>query len=56
MTYAVPGNSFPGQYTALCLEVTIPKGATSGLRGVTVADPSAGASSLPAAIYILPGA
>jgi hypothetical protein len=56
VTYAVPGNSFPGTYIALSLDVAIPPGATAGLRGVIVTDPSGPASSLPAAIYILPGA
>lgn len=55
--YAIPGNSFPPTsltaYTTLSLTVTIGAGAASGLRGVTVTDPQAGPSSLPAALYVL---
>lgn len=54
--YAVPGNSYPGSYTALALELSIPAGAAPGLRGVIVTDPSGvGGGSLPAALYILSG-
>ncbi|MFY8141548.1 MAG: hypothetical protein ACOVMO_12600, partial [Caulobacter sp.] len=51
--YAVPGNSYPGSYTALALEITISPKAAAGLRGVMVTDPSGVSSSLPAALYIL---
>ncbi|ATC23560.1 hypothetical protein EIB18_03010 [Caulobacter vibrioides] len=51
--YAVPGNSYPGSYTALALQVTISPKAAAGLRGVMVTDPSGVSSSLPAALYIL---
>ena len=51
--YTVPGNSYPGSYTALALEVVIPSGATGGLRGIMVTDPSGISSSLPAALCIL---
>jgi hypothetical protein len=55
VTYAVPGNSYPGTYTALTLSVTIPKSAATGLRGVSVTDSVGGTNSLAAAIYIIPG-
>lgn len=51
--YAVPGDSYPGNYTALALSLTIPVGAAPGLRGVSVTDPSGVTNSLPAALYIV---
>ncbi len=51
--YAVPGNSFPGQYTALSLSVSVAAGAKSGLRAVTITDPQAGPSTLQASLYVL---
>lgn len=53
--YAVPGDSYPGSYTALSLSLTIPAGAAPGLRGVSVTDPSGVSNSLPAALYIVSG-
>jgi hypothetical protein len=51
--YAVPGDSYPGIYTALSLSLTIPVGAASGLRGVSITDPSGVSNSLPAALYVV---
>ncbi|MQP66331.1 hypothetical protein GE253_13385 [Niveispirillum sp. SYP-B3756] len=36
VTYSVPGNSYPGTYTALTLEVSVASGASPGLRAVAV--------------------
>lgn len=36
VTYAVPGNSYPGTYTALYLNVSVPLGAQPGLCGIYV--------------------
>jgi hypothetical protein len=52
-TYAVPGNSYPGNYTALGITVTVPAGAAPGLRGIQITQPGKPAvMSLPAAVYI----
>jgi hypothetical protein len=53
VTYAVPGNSYPSNYTAVNLTVTVPKGAPGGLRTIAVTDAQGGTNALPAAIYIL---
>lgn len=55
VTYAVPGNSYPGTYTALSLDVTVPVGAPRGLRGMRVVDPQSGAQDFPAMVYVLGG-
>jgi len=55
VTYAVPGNSYPGTYTALYLEVKVPLGTPGGLRGMQIVDPQSGAQSFPAMIYITGG-
>jgi hypothetical protein len=55
VTYAVPGNSYPGNYTALYLEVTIPPNQAVGLRGLQIAQPGQEPLSLPALIYISAG-
>ncbi|HEX5872894.1 MAG TPA: hypothetical protein VFY65_20825 [Longimicrobium sp.] len=53
--YAVPGNSYPGSYTAVSLDVTVPAGAAGGLRGMEVVDPASGPQSFPAMVYIQGG-
>jgi hypothetical protein len=53
VTYAVPGNSYPGTYTALYLDLTVPQGAAGGLRGMQIIDPVSGPQSYPALIYIV---
>jgi hypothetical protein len=55
VTYAVPGNSYPGSYTALYLEVEVPTGTPTGLRGMQIVDPQSGAQSYPAMVYISGG-
>ncbi len=52
--YAVPGNSYPGNYTALAITVTVASGTASGLRGIQITS-SGAAMSLPAAVYINAG-
>ena len=54
VTYAVPGNSYPGDYTALYLDVLVPPQQPGGLRGIQIT--AAGSTqSLPAALYIKAG-
>ncbi|HEY4972806.1 MAG TPA: hypothetical protein VII41_04305, partial [Steroidobacteraceae bacterium] len=54
--YAVPGNSYPGNYTALAINVTVPSSAASGLRGIQITQTSSKTVlSLSAAIYIKAG-
>jgi len=48
VTYAVPGNSYPGDYTALAITVRVAGGTMPGLRAIQVA----GGGVLPAAVYI----
>lgn len=55
VTYAVPGNSYPGNYVALELTVMVPSGTLAGLRGIMTTDPDGTQSTLPAAIYLLGG-
>jgi hypothetical protein len=51
--YAVPGNSYPGHYTALALSVAVPPSAPAGLRGIQITQTGNGTvMSLPAAVYI----
>ena len=50
--YAVPGNSYPGTYTAIYLNVTIPQGTPSGLRGIQITRTRMPAQVMPGAIYI----
>ncbi|MGY3695020.1 hypothetical protein ACVIGA_005100 [Bradyrhizobium sp. USDA 3240] len=51
--YAVPGNSYPGNYTALAVTVTVPSGATTGLRGIQITQTTSNTVlALPAAVYI----
>lgn len=54
ITYAVPGNSYPGNYTALYLDVIVALQQPPGLRGIQI---SAGGvtQSLPAAVFIIAG-
>jgi hypothetical protein len=52
VTYAVPGNSYPDNYFALSLNVTVAKGAATGLRGVQISQGGT-ANILPAAIDIV---
>jgi hypothetical protein len=52
VTYAVPGNSYPGNYTALYLFVLVPAQLPGGLRGIQITVGGA-TQSLPAAVYIL---
>jgi hypothetical protein len=51
VTYAVPGNSYPGDYIALNVTVAVTAGAASGLRAVEVV----GCGTLPAAVFVVPG-
>jgi hypothetical protein len=53
VTYAVPGNSYPGTYAALELTVSVPEGTQPGLRGIMTSDQNGTSSALPAAIYLL---
>jgi hypothetical protein len=55
VTYAVPGNSYPGQYLGLAVTITVKPSAQAGLRAVTVTAGSA-AQTLPACINIVAGA
>jgi hypothetical protein len=51
--YAVPGNSYPGNYTAIALSVAVPKGTAAGLRGIQITQPTTNTVlALPAAVYI----
>ncbi|MBB4264203.1 hypothetical protein [Bradyrhizobium sp. CIR3A] len=51
--YAVPGNWYPGIYTALAVSVTVPSGATTGLRRIQITQTtSKTVQALPAAVYI----
>ena len=52
VTYAVPGNSYPGTYTALTLNVTL-QSAAVGFRTISITDSVGGTNALPAAIYII---
>jgi hypothetical protein len=54
ITYAVPGNSYPGNYTALYLDMIVPAQQPGGLRGIQITAGGA-AQSLPAAIFIIAG-
>lgn len=56
VTYAIPGNSYPGNYYTLQLQVMVATGAVGGLRAIQVTDPKGGTSVLPAALYVLAGA
>jgi len=47
--YAVPGNSYPGTYTALSVIAKVAPGTAAGLRGIQVAN----GGMLPAAVYIV---
>jgi hypothetical protein len=48
VTYAVPGNSYPGSYTALALSVRVAPGTAAGLRAIRVTN----GGTLPTAVYI----
>lgn len=48
VTYAVPGNSYPGTYTMLMVEVMVAAGTAPGLRTLEVV----GCGALPAAVYV----
>jgi hypothetical protein len=48
VNYAVPGNSYPGNYTALAVTVKVAVGTVTGLRGIQIA----GGGVLPAAVYV----
>lgn len=48
INYAVPGNSYPSNATALSLTVTVPKAAVPGLYGVSVN----GGPAMPAVIRV----
>jgi hypothetical protein len=51
--YAVPGNSYPGNYTAIAISVTVPKGTSAGLRGLQITQTTTNTVlALPAAVYI----
>src|SRR6202035_5906561 len=52
VTYAVPGNSYPGNYIALYLEVSVAVPKPAGLRAIQITVDSGVPSSLPAAVYI----
>lgn len=51
VTYAVPGNSYPGDYTALYLSVTVAAETAGGLRGLQIQN----SGTLPAAFLVVPG-
>jgi hypothetical protein len=53
VTYAVPGNSYPGTYTALLLTVVVTANAEVGYRAISVDDKAGGTNTLPAAIYVI---
>jgi hypothetical protein len=55
VTYAVPGNSYPGTYTALTLKVTVPSGTATGLRALSVTLNSQ-TQTIPALVHITAGA
>jgi hypothetical protein len=55
VTYAVPGNSYPGTYNALTVTVTVRPNTQTGLRAVMVTTGS-GSATLPAGINITAGA
>jgi hypothetical protein len=48
VTYAVPGNSYPGTYTMLTIKVTVAAGTAPGLRALEVV----GCGVLPASVYV----
>jgi hypothetical protein len=48
VTYAVPGNSYPGNYTALAVNVKVAPGTAAGLRDIQIR----GGGVLPAAVYV----
>lgn len=52
VTYAVPGNSYPGTYSAISVSIGVPLGATAGLRGIQIVDPTHGPQTFPAMIYL----
>jgi hypothetical protein len=54
VTYAVPGNSYPGNYTVLFLNVVVAAGAQAGLRAIQITA-NGNSLSLPAAVYIATG-
>jgi hypothetical protein len=51
----VPGNSYPGTYTALTLKVTVPSGTATGLRALSVTLNSQ-TQTIPALVHITAGA
>jgi hypothetical protein len=56
LTYAVPGNSYPGAVQALSLSIDVPSGARLGLRSITIASYGATAGQpAPAFLNVLPG-
>jgi hypothetical protein len=54
VSYAVPGNSYPGTYTALYLTVVVPAGTRGGLKGLQITSGSQ-AHTLPGAVYVIEG-
>lgn len=50
--YAVPGDTYPGNYTALHISVTVPPGAQAGLRGIQIKQPGNVSNVLWAAVYV----
>ncbi len=55
VSYAVPGNSYPGTYTALTLEVAVASGTTPGLRALSVTLEGE-TQTMPALVHITAGA
>ncbi|MDG5493329.1 hypothetical protein [Niveispirillum sp. BGYR6] len=55
VSYAVPGNSYPGNYTALTLTVSVASGATPGLRALSVSL-NGDTQTMPALVHITAGA
>ena len=54
VTYAVPGNSYPGPNTAFTIEVAIAADAAPGMRGVSVTYAGQQPSFMPALLLVLP--
>jgi hypothetical protein len=54
VTYAVPGNSYPGPNTAFTVEVTIAGDAAPGMRGVSITYAGQQPSFMPALLLVLP--
>lgn len=50
--YAVPGDTYPDNYTAISISVTVPAGASAGLRGIQITQPGDITNVLWAAVYI----